>query len=184
VEAKTPIQENKDSDIAVEDVSKDKAETINAQALPIDLSKISEDKIKMAEELGITIWQFLGWLASVEQRFQIIEKNLNEAPQKVVEALRKAAEKRQREIQEQMKQSPQKGSALAGMSPLISSLLPAILGAGQNTNPMMEKMMNAMFERTMLGMDLSNALTKAMIIKLAPELADSLAASVKPKTEG
>jgi len=180
VEAKTPIQE-KNSDIAVEDVSKDKAETINAQALPIDLSAISEDKIKMAEELGIPIRQFLGWMASVEQRFQIIEKNLNEAPQKVVEALRKAAEKRQREIQEQMKQSPQKGSALAGMSPLISTLLPAILGSSQQSNPFMEKMMNIAFEKMISGMELSNALTKAMIIKLAPELADTLTSTVVKK---
>lgn len=66
---------------------------------------------------------------------------------------------------------PQGGGGTIGG---ILQLLPALLGGGGGSNPFQEMMMKSMFEKSMMGMDLSNALTKAMIIKLAPELADSL----------
>jgi len=64
---------------------------------------------------------------------------------------------------------------------MLMQLLPALMGGGGGSNPMMEKMMQSMMERNLMGMDLSNALTKAMIIKLAPELAESLTKGIVKK---
>lgn len=62
----------------------------------------------------------------------------------------------------------------------IMQLLPLLSGGGGG-NPMMEAMMKKMVERSILGMDLSNALTKAMIIKIAPELANTLTKDIVKK---
>ena len=146
------------------------APSIPSDFMPFDLSKVDPKKIELAEEMGIPIKQLIGWAESVEMRFAAISKNLEDAPQKVVEALKAEALKRQNEMAQQMQQQPQQGGGgLGQLAPLLN-----LLGSGGGSNPLQDKMMEAMFEKTMMGMDLSNALTKAMIIKLAPELAGEL----------
>ena len=142
--------------------------------MPFDLSKVDPKKIEIAEEMGIPIKQLIGWASSVEMRFAAISKNLEDAPQKVVEALKAEALKRQTENAQQMQQQPQaqQGGGLGA----LAQFLP-LLGSG-GSNPMQEQMMQKMFEKTMQGMDLSNALTKAMIIKLAPSLAEELTKTI------
>ena len=143
-------------------------------AMPFDLSKVDPKKIEIAEEMGIPIKQLIGWASSVEMRFAAIQQNLEDAPQKVVEALKAEALKRQTENAQQMQQQPQaqQGGGLGA----LAQFLP-LLGSG-GSNPMQEQMMTKMFEKTMQGMDLSNALTKAMIIKLAPSLAEELTKTI------
>ena len=174
-EAKTQTSESKSGPKAVPQKQPQEA---TAPVVPFDLSKVDPKKIALAEEMGIPIKQLIGWAASVELRFAAIQQNLEDAPQQVVEALKAEALKRQTEIAQQMQQqggSPQGGGGLGA----LAQLLP-LLGGG---NPMQDKMMNMMFEKTMMGMDLSNALTKAMIIKLAPELASELTKAMIKKSE-
>ena len=149
--------------------------------MPFDLSKVDPKKVELAEEMGIPIKQLIGWASSVEQRFTIIQQNLAEAPQKVVEALKAEAHKRQTEMAQQMQRGgeTQQGGGV-GLRDVIALAKEAGITGG--SNPLQDKMMESMFEKTMMGMDLSNALTKAMIIKLAPELASELTKTLVAKS--
>jgi len=167
-EAKTQESETSPQPVLEE---QPQTEETTAPPMPFDLSTIDPEKIKMAEELGIPVGQIISWAASVEQRFAAIQQNLEDAPQKVVAALKAEALKGQQAAAQRMQQggSPQ-GGGQSGAIPMLLQLL----SSGGGSNPMQDKMMSLMFERTIAGMDLSNALTKAMIIKLAPDLAGEL----------
>jgi len=154
---------------------------------PIDLSSVDPEKIKIAEEIGIPIKQLIAWTASVEQRFNIIQQNLAEAPQKVVDKLKEESEKARAEYIRRMQESgaapgQPTGASGQGAGLGLREILKILGPLGGETNPVQERMMNAMFEKTMMGIDLSNALTKAMIIKLAPELATELTKAIVPKS--
>jgi len=170
-EAKTP--EENSSLAAVQDGSEEQTEAVDVPVMPFDISQVDPAKIELAEKMGIPIKQLIDWAASVEARFAIIQKDIADAPEAVVAALKAEAVKRQPAAGQPMQQQggqPQQGSGGKGD---LGAVLQLLSGSG-GSNPLQEKMMNAMFEKTMMGMDLSNALTKAMIIKLAPELAGEL----------
>ena len=167
-----PVAEaQKPSPDSVEAIPQEPSQEAITPSMPFDTSKISPEMLETAKNLGLPVEEIVKWAESVEMRFAIISKNLEDAPQKVVEALKAEALKRQNEMAQQMQQQPQQGGgglgALGQLAPLLGAL-------GGGSNPLQDKMMEAMFEKTMMGMDLSNALTKAMIIKLAPELAGEL----------
>ena len=168
-----PVAEaQKPSPDSVEAISQEPSQEAITPSMPFDISKISPEMLETAKNIGLPVEEIVKWAASVEMRFAIISKNLEDAPQKVVEALKAEALKRQNEMAQQMQQQPQQGGGGLGALGQLAPLLGALGGGG--SNPLQDKMMEAMFEKTMMGMDLSNALTKAMIIKLAPELAGEL----------
>jgi len=169
-------EEKKPSPDSIKAIPQEPSQETIAPSMPFDLSKVDPEKIKMAEELGIPVGQIINWAASVELRFAAISKNLEEAPQKVVEALKAEALKRQTEVAQQMQQQqPQQGGGggLGQLAPLLN-----LLGSSGGSSAMQDQMMQKMFEKTMQGMDLSNALTKAMIIRLAPSLAEELTKTI------
>jgi uncharacterized protein YidB (DUF937 family) len=152
------------------------------------LSKIDPKKVALAEEMGIPITELVKWTESVEARFSIIMENLAQAPQKVVEALKAEAVKSQIEAADRMRQGGGQGGSgglggLAGGLGALMPLLQAFGASGGGSSSMQDKMMEMMFNKTIQGMDLSNALTKAMIIKLAPSLADELTKTIIAPTE-
>jgi len=179
-EAQKPSQDS--SKVVPEEPSKEATvEAVPQKFTLIEVPKLSKEQVEAAKAFNFPLDKLFEGLnrineyaASVEARFGIIEKNLGEAPQKVVEALKAEALKRQTENAQQMQQQPQaqQGGGLGA----LAQFLP-LLGSG-GSNPMQEQMMQKMFEKTMQGMDLSNALTKAMIIKLAPSLAEELTKTI------
>jgi len=175
-EAKTP--ENDSSVAPPQDVPEEQAETPDVPVMPFDLSQVDPKKIALAEEMGIPIKQLIDWATSVELRFAAIQKDIAAAPEEVVKALKAEAQKGQQATAQRIQQQggqPQQGSGGLG------TILQLLSAGGGGGNPMQEKMMSAMFEKTMMGMDLSNALTKAMILKLAPELAGELTRALVKK---
>lgn len=168
-----------DSEISPEPVLEEQAEEVSVPAVPFDISQVDPAKIELAEKMGIPIKQLIAWAGSVESRFASIQQNLQDAPQKVVEALKAEAMKGQQARAEQVQKAgvnPQQGGS-SGMVPMLMQLL----AGGGGGNPMQDKMMELMMAKAMTGMDLSNALTRAMIVKIAPEFAGSLTKDLMKK---
>ena len=177
-EAKTPEEDS--ALAAAEDVSAVKPEASDVPVMPFDLSKVDPEKIAVAEKMGIPIRQLIAWAVSVEQRFQIIAADIAKAPERVVEELKAEAVRNQKQMMERGEQQGQPIRQGRG-SILQTALTAAIHGDQQSSSPFQEKMNRLMMEKTMMGMDLSNALTKAMIIKIAPEMADILTRDIVSK---
>ena len=176
--------ESEQSQDSSKDVQAEPSQEAVVSSVPFDLSKIDPKKVALAEEMGIPISQLIKWTASVEERFNIIMQNLADAPQKVVEALKSEAVKNQTEQIQRMREQGGQGRS-GGLLGGLSELMPLVsaFGGSSSSNPFQDKMMEMMFQKTIQGMDLSNALTKAMIIKLAPSLADELTKTIIAPSE-
>lgn len=177
VQVVTTNTQNQSVETATKDIPEDKTEETHVQAMPFDLSKVDPEKIKLAEEMGIPISQLVAWANSVEARFRIIEE---EMPKKTAEALMQIAEKRRQEMIAQGQRNPQMAQGMGGLMQL-APLLQVLGGSGGGSNPLMEKFVNAAVDKAMVGMDLSNAFMRAMIVKLSPELADAVTKDVVKK---
>jgi len=150
------------------------------------LGQIDPAKIKLAEQMGLPIGAILQWVQSVEARFNTLQGQVESLPQRLVAAIKEQAEKQAEQLKSQTVQSvmpPPQASPQGGSGFNIMQLLPLLGSLGKSgEGEMTSKMVSMMFEKTMMGMDLSNALTKAMIIKLAPSLADELTKTVIAKS--
>lgn len=170
-EAKTQTSEKDSSPQAV---PKEQPQEATAPAMPFDLSKMDPKKIALAEEMGIPIKQLIGWAASVELRFAAIQKNLEDAPQKVVEALKAEALKRQTEVAQKMQQqgiNPQQGGS--GEQSIVPLLLKILAGGGGGSE-MDEEMKNlskdllkAQITRIKTDIGFSDAIKNAIVTKIA-----------------
>lgn len=149
--------------------------------MPFDLSTIDPEKLKMAEELGIPIGQIINWAASVEARFASIQQNLQEAPQKVVEALRAEAMKNQQAALQQMQQGgSQEGSGATAM--LLRTLMS---GGGGGVDEEMSGLMKDMFRLNMdrMKQDMTNSMmSRQADAELSGELKRALAKEFAKKT--
>jgi hypothetical protein len=152
-----------------------KEATVEAAAptMPFDLSKVDPKKIELAEEMGIPIKQLINWAASVEVRFGAISKNLEEAPQKVVAALKAEAVKRQTEAVQQTQQGgePRKGGGM-GLGDLVALAKEAgLTGGGGGMDEEMLKltkeMMHMNIDRMRQDMGFTDAIKNAIVTKIA-----------------
>jgi len=170
---KNRVQPVKDQAQSPEDIDS-VPEKSESAPIPVDLSSIDPKKIEMAEKLGIPIGQIIQWMSSVEERFKIIQ---TEMPDVIVKKITEIAQQRQKQYQQQM-QNPQTqgGGGIAGSGVGVGDLAGIInaVSGGGGADPMVQAMTTAMMNKALVGIDLSNALTKAVIVKIAPEMAKDL----------
>lgn len=139
--------------------------------------EIPKKALALAKSVGIDLKPIVQWASSVEARFKLMEQ---EMPKKVIAELQRVVAQRR---QEQIKQiEATGGTGQTSEKAMMMQILAGLAGGGGGgSDEMMQSMMKTMFQRTITGIDLSNALTKAMIIKLAPELANSLTKTLVKK---
>ena len=93
-ENKPNKEENKPAELLDNNVPSGPDNAVHATpALPIDLSTIDPQKIRMAEGFGIPIGQILNWMQSVEARFNELAA-LNPAIKRIDEAIGQAQQAR------------------------------------------------------------------------------------------
>lgn len=170
-EAKTPEEDS--SLAAAEDVSTEQAEASDVPAMPFDLTKLSPEKIALAEEMGIPLKQLFAWAVSVERRFEIIAEDVAAAPQNVVNALKEEGRKAQKERIEQMQQGgqgqPQQGGGHGDLR-FFASLLQGGGGGGGMDAEMMKltkDMMGMNIQRMKNDMSFTDAIKRAIVGKIA-----------------
>ena len=166
-------------------VSTEQEETVTTQPSLFNLDRFGKDKIEAAEAMGIPIREIAEtmntWAASVEIRFGILAKNLDEAPKKVIEGLKAEARKQaEQQVQKFGSQLSGQGGQQGGLGTLAQILQ---MAGGSEPNPQMQDFMNKMWQKSLMGMDLSNAFTRALIIRIAPELAKEMTDAVFKKAE-
>jgi len=132
--------------------------------LPFSVENLPQDKIKMAEELGIPVGAILNWANSVELRLQEIQKTLPETvKQKMAEAISEARQQSMAQMGQGQGQNPQ--------GQQVPSWVFQLLGGASGEGGMSET------DRWLrdVGRDtigLGNELYKAFIKEIVPDVLD------------
>lgn len=180
VEAETP--EKDDSVATPQDVPEEQAETSDVPAMPFDLSKIDPAKIKLAEDMGIPITELINWAMSVEKRFQLIARDVANAPDRVVEALKAEAVKAQGERVQQMQQQQggreQSTGGISGALRAAREMGIISSGGGGGVDEEMQNLMKDMYRLNLARMkqDMENSMMRA---KSDSELSQDIGAALK-----
>lgn len=151
----------------------------------VDLLKdVSPDKLQMAESIGIPLRALISYFYQQEQIVSAIAKELPGLPDKFIGKLQEMANSQSSQPsvgQPGALQVPSPSPAGApGILNSVGQFLPMIMQAlsgSQQANPLQDQLMNMAMESLGLG----NALTKALIMKMVPELATQILPPVVKK---
>jgi hypothetical protein len=181
--AEKQTSDQSSSEVLPQEPSKEAtAEAVPQEFTLIEVPKLSKEQIEAAKAFNFPIDKLFeglnkinAYALSVETRFGIIEKNLADAPQKVVEALKAEAMKRQTEMAQQIQKGGE-GEAKAGGGGLGSLLGLAkelgITGGGgggmdEEMLKLTKEMMHMNIDRMRQDMGFTDAIKNAIVTKIA-----------------
>jgi hypothetical protein len=184
-----PVEAQKADPDSSKVLPQEPAQTVTVEAVPqqftlIKVPKLSKEQVEAAKAFNFPVEDLFEGLNainvfanSVEERFGIIQHDLAAAPQKVVEALKAEALKRQQEATQQMAQQTQQGGEpkKAGGSGLMDMLALAkeagITGGGggmdEEVLKLTKEMMHMNIERMRQDMGFTEAVKNAIVTKIA-----------------
>jgi hypothetical protein len=179
-----PAEAQKPSEDSSKVLPQEPSKEVTVEAVPqeftlIKVPKLSKEQIEAAKAFNFPVEALFEGLNainvfanSVEARFGALEKNLTNAPQKVVEALKAEALKRQTEMTQQTQQGgePRKGGGM-GLGDLVALAKEAgITGGGGMDEEMLKltkEMMHMNIDRMRQDMGFTDAIKNAIVTKIA-----------------
>lgn len=170
--AKNPIGNVKTADTST---PKEKTE---AEVSPIQIPKKA---IALAKSVGIDLNVIVGAFEAQNKRLNNLEKGMvilaqtNDRLMPLVELAERAKQAQAAQASGQAMPQGQGGGLLG----LVGQIMPALLSGGGGSSPIAEKFMTSAMEKAITGMDLSNALSRALIVKIAPEMAELVTKDIK-----
>lgn len=164
-----------------EDVEAEQTQEAAAPAVLFDLRDFDPKKIAMAEDFGVPVGMIVtklnNYVASVENRFQVIVDNMA-TPEKVVEALKAAAAKERTDFIARHGQNPQpqqQGGGGGGLSEILAGLKAAGLTGSDSGDDEFTKILKDNAMRNMLNSQaFDNVFREYMVKKMSKELGEQL----------
>lgn len=153
-----------------------------AEDVPVMPFTLSPKQIRKAEAIGLPVNELLQWATSVEQRFQIIARDVAKAPERVVDELQKRAQAAQQQRIQQMKQegvNPQQGGRGGSVIQALQlAQQSGILGGGGGIDEEMMKMqkeiMSMSIQRMKADIDFTQTIKNAIVGKISAKAAASI----------
>lgn len=140
------------------------------------INKLTEDDLALINKFGLPIKDFAEWMFMMEQTLRNVGNITEEG---IADKLfKKAQAERPQQQQTAGASSGNQGGGMGNIGSILQLLTQSgILGAGGGSNVIQEKIMDMSLESLGLG----NALMKAMINRIAPEIATQLITTSMPK---
>jgi hypothetical protein len=182
-----PAEEKKPSPDSSKVLPQEPSKEATVEAVPqeftlIEVPKLSKEQVEAAKAFNIPLDKLFeglnrinAYAVSVEARFGALEKNLTDAPQKVVEALKAEALKRQTEMAQQIQkggegEAKSGGGGLGSLVGLAKELGITGGGGGAMDEEMLKltkEMMHMNIDRMRQDMGFTDAIKNAIVTKIA-----------------
>jgi hypothetical protein len=174
-----PIQDKSPS----ESIPPIETQKTSPETLLFDLSTFDQEKVKMAEELGIPLNAIAdtmnAWSASVEKRFDILAAGVAKSPERTIQLLQEMNQRARAEYEKTHQNQQQQQSTGEGGEIGLIKQLGGLLGSGGGEEDEFQKeFKKRMYDSAFSAMDSDRAMGKAIKDHVVASLAQNVAKKI------